>query len=61
MAEWSTIYLEKCSDFLDVGKLEAHKTVLHRLSRRRVRDPRLKVFTTNYDLCFEMQQVYWVE
>jgi hypothetical protein len=23
------------------------------LSRRRVRDPRLKVFTTNYDLCFE--------
>jgi len=47
------VILEKCSTFLNVGKLEAHKTFLHRLSRRRVRDPRLKVFTTNYDLCFE--------
>jgi len=47
------IILEMCSTFLNVGKLEAHKTFLHRLSRRRVRDPRLKVFTTNYDLCFE--------
>ena len=45
--------IEKCSTFLDVGKLDAHKTFLHRLARRRVRDPRLKVFTTNYDLCFE--------
>lgn len=26
---------------------------LHRLSRRRSRDRRLKLFTTNYDLCFE--------
>ncbi len=26
---------------------------LHRMSRRRVRDSRLKMFTTNYDLCFE--------
>lgn len=47
------VILEKCSTFLDVGKLDAHQTFLHRLSRRRVRDPRLKVFTTNYDLCFE--------
>lgn len=47
------VILEKCSDFLDAGKLEAHQTFLHRLSRRRVRDPRLKVFTTNYDLCFQ--------
>ncbi len=45
--------LDKCSAFLDVKKLEGHKTFLHRLSRRRIRDPRLKVFTTNYDLCFE--------
>ncbi|MCW5237941.1 SIR2 family protein [Verminephrobacter eiseniae] len=46
--------LKKCSDFL-VGedKLEAHKTFVHRLSRRRARDQRLKIFTTNYDLCFE--------
>jgi len=47
------VILEKCSIFLDVGKLDGHKTFLHRLSRRRVRDPRLKLFTTNYDLCFE--------
>jgi hypothetical protein len=47
------VILEKCTTFLNVGKLDAHKTFLHRLSRRRVRDPRLKVFTTNYDLCFE--------
>lgn len=47
------VILDKCSDFLDPRKLGPHKTFLHRLSRRRVRDQRLKVFTTNYDLCFE--------
>lgn len=46
--------LRKCSGFLDnKNKLEAHKTFVHRLSRRRARDQRLKIFTTNYDLCFE--------
>lgn len=47
------VILEACSKFLNVEKLEAHKTFLHRLSHRRVRDPRLKLFTTNYDICFE--------
>lgn len=47
------VILDKCSAFLDLSNLEAHKTFLHRLSRRRVRDQRLRVFTTNYDLCFE--------
>ncbi len=47
------VILDKCSTFLDPAKLDGHKTFLHRLSRRRVRDPRLKLFTTNYDLCFE--------
>lgn len=47
------VILAKCSNFLRPEKLGAHKTFLHRLSRRRVRDQRLKVFTTNYDLCFE--------
>lgn len=42
----------------DVGAPEGHdmgphKEFLRRLARRRARDPRLKVFTTNYDLCFE--------
>ncbi len=47
------VILKRCSDFLEGADLEAHMTFLHRLSRRRVRDLRLKVFTTNYDLCFE--------
>lgn len=47
------VILDKCSAFLDPNKLNAHKTFLHRLSRRRVRDQRLRLFTTNYDLCFE--------
>lgn len=45
--------LEKCTAFLDPAKLGAHETLIHRLSRRRSRDRRLKLFTTNYDLCFE--------
>jgi SIR2-like domain len=51
------VILEKCTAFLnqsDEKQLAAHRTFLHRLSRRRVRDSRLKLFTTNYDLCFEM-------
>jgi len=47
------LILDKCSAFLDPDKLRDHKIFLHRLSRRRVRDQRLRVFTTNYDLCFE--------
>jgi hypothetical protein len=45
--------LDMCSDFLKTDKLASHETLLHRLSRRRTRDQRLRVFTTNYDLCFE--------
>lgn len=51
-----TVILDKCSAFIDpadANQLAAHRTFLHRLSRRRVRDSRLKLFTTNYDLCFE--------
>ncbi len=48
--------LSICTDFIDQAKadqLDSHRTFLHKLSRRRVRDSRLKLFTTNYDLCFE--------
>lgn len=51
------VILEKCSEFInsaDADQLAAHRTFLHRLSRRRVRDSRLRLFTTNYDLCFEI-------
>ena len=59
--ECKRITLERCSNFLwdstsgewKDKKLDGHGIFLHRLSRRRVRDPRLKIFTTNYDLCFE--------
>jgi len=45
--------LDKCSGFLAGASLSGHETLLHRLSRRRSRDQRLRLFTTNYDLCFE--------
>ncbi len=48
-----TIILKKCSFCMTDKRLIGHTTFLHRLSRRRVRDSRLKLFTTNYDLCFE--------
>lgn len=56
ITESKKVILDKCSEFIDPGdasQLAAHRTFLHRLSRRRVRDSRLKLFTTNYDLCFE--------
>lgn len=56
ITESKNIILQKCSEFIDPAdskQLSAHRTFLHRLSRRRVRDSRLKLFTTNYDLCFE--------
>lgn len=56
ITESKKVILAKCSEFIDpadVNQLAAHRTFLHRLSRRRVRDSRLKLFTTNYDLCFE--------
>lgn len=56
ITESKKVILDKCSEFIDLAdanQLAAHRTFLHRLSRRRVRDSRLKLFTTNYDLCFE--------
>lgn len=56
ITESKRVILKKCSEFInpaDGTQLAAHRTFLHRLSRRRVRDSRLKLFTTNYDLCFE--------
>ncbi|MDX2024321.1 MAG: SIR2 family protein [Deltaproteobacteria bacterium] len=47
--------LEACSSFLKTPdiQLNTHEKLLRRLARRRARDPRVKVFTTNYDTCFE--------
>ncbi|MGX1260046.1 SIR2 family protein [Sinorhizobium fredii] len=41
-------------DFLDESTdLSAHSTMIRKIARRGIRKPRAKVFTTNYDLCFE--------
>lgn len=50
-----TVILRACSDFINLpsSDISAYEFLLQKLARRRVRDPRLKVFTTNYDMCFE--------
>jgi hypothetical protein len=47
--------LFECTEFLDSDSsdISPYLMLLQKLARRRVRDPRLKVFTTNYDMCFE--------
>lgn len=48
--------LEKCSlnfDDKTTHNISTYELLIKKLSKRRARDPRLKVFTTNYDLCFE--------
>ncbi|HHT8992372.1 TPA: SIR2 family protein [Burkholderia cenocepacia] len=47
--------LDLCTAFLksERSDISAYRYLLKKLARRRVRDPRLKVFTTNYDMCFE--------
>ncbi len=56
LIEVKSIILGECSSFIEGGNcdLSSYQTILQRLARRRVRDPRLKIFTTNYDLCFEV-------
>lgn len=49
------VILDECSSFIgkDGNDLSAHEVILQKLARRRARDPRLSIFTTNYDMCFE--------
>ncbi|ACT08499.1 hypothetical protein Dd1591_3693 [Dickeya chrysanthemi Ech1591] len=53
--EVKSIILEQCQNFIISGKsnLSSYMMLLQKMARRRVRDPRLKVFTTNYDMTFE--------
>ena len=51
-AEWEIV--KACSEFLPKADLVGHQTFLKRMARRRLRAPRLKLFTTNYDRCFEI-------
>ncbi len=43
-----------CSPILEKSTTEAHEDFLRRLVRRGPRRPRPNLFTTNYDLCFEV-------
>lgn len=49
------VILHECSTFLESSEsdISSYHSLMQKLARRRVRDPRLKVFTTNYDMCFE--------
>lgn len=41
-------------DFVDAATdISTHRTFLRKVARRGIRKPRTKIFTTNYDLCFE--------
>ncbi|WP_256818940.1 SIR2 family protein [Pseudomonas putida] len=55
VGEVKAVILDACSAFLRApnADISAYRQLLQKLARRRVRDPRLKVFTTNYDMCFE--------
>lgn len=55
VSDVKAIILDACSAFLRApnADISAYRHLLQKLARRRVRDPRLKVFTTNYDMCFE--------
>lgn len=50
-AEVIDVILRQCR--IEASTLDSHKTLLKKLIRRRARDSRVKIFTTNYDLCFE--------
>lgn len=49
-----SMILTRCRSVGDnPSSLNPHQDLLKKVARRRVRDSRVKVFTTNYDLCFE--------
>ncbi|MFW1982263.1 SIR2 family protein [Acinetobacter guillouiae] len=48
------LILEKCRFINDKdAQLLGHKEFIRKLARRKSKDPRVKLFTTNYDTCFE--------
>ena len=53
ISETEALIVSKCR-FVDGNTdLSTHETFLRKVARRSTRQPRLKLFTTNYDLCFE--------
>ncbi|MCB2302199.1 SIR2 family protein [Acinetobacter baumannii] len=60
--EKTTIFIKKCKELIlekcrfikdKDAQLLGHKEFIRKLARRKSKDPRVKLFTTNYDTCFE--------
>lgn len=51
--ETEKLIVDRCQVLTDDISLETHQAFLRRVARRSTRLPRTKIFTTNYDLCFE--------
>jgi hypothetical protein len=51
--ETEKLIVEKCRFLKDGLSLSVHEAFLRKVARRSTRLPRAKLFTTNYDLCFE--------
>lgn len=47
------IIIQKCNFVTDTLNLDYHESFLRKIARRSTNKPRLKLFTTNYDLIFE--------
>lgn len=53
IAETEALLVESCKFVSDNTDLSTHEAFLRKVARRSSRQPRVKLFTTNYDLCFE--------
>jgi hypothetical protein len=53
IADSEALIVEKCRFVKETTDLEIHETFLRKVARRPTRQPRTKLFTTNYDLCVE--------
>lgn len=45
--------VERVNFVTEATELGSHRNFIRKIARRSVRKPRAKIFTTNYDLCFE--------
>ncbi len=53
IAETESLIVGKCRFVKDSTDLTVHEAFLRKVAKRSTRQPRTKIFTTNYDLCFE--------
>ena len=53
ISETESLIVEKCRFVSNDTNLPEHEAFLLKMARRSTHQPRMKLFTTNYDLCFE--------